>query len=106
MTKNLQARLEKEEYDAFKRKFEGAGFDSLQAAMTHLVQVAIAEWGEPQLGKIPPKLRPYMRKFEALLASGDSTIIDAVTSNVDVFSELHELKRKSSGRGPDTSGQR
>ncbi len=94
MTHHLQVRLESEEYDMFKKKMEAAGFDSLQAAIRHLVTTANAEWAEPQVGKVPPKLRPYMRKFEQLLASGDADIIDAVTSNVDVFSRLYELQKK------------
>ncbi len=79
----------------FRRKAEQAGFDGLQSALKHLVTTANSEWGEPQLGKVPPKLRPYLRKAEILLASGDADIIDAVTSNVNVFSKLYESQKKN-----------
>ena len=94
MTHHVQVRLESEEYEMFRKKAEQAGFDGLQSALKHLVITANKEWGEPEPGKIPPKLRPYLKRFEALLASRDGDIIDAVTSNVDVFSRLYELQKK------------
>ena len=94
MTHHVQVRLESEEYEMFRKKAEQAGFDGLQSALKHLVVTANTEWGEPQPGKIPPKLRPYVQKFEKLLASKHERIIDAVTSNVDVFSELYETLQK------------
>jgi hypothetical protein len=95
--KHISLRLEDSEFSDFEEGMSAAGIKKVQEAGKQALLMAVVAWKKPQEGKVPARLRPYLKKFETLLASGNERIIEAVTSNVDVFSELYDLQKAGGG---------
>lgn len=99
--KHVQLRLEDAEFEAFRRKAQIAGFESIQTAGRQAL--LRADWsGEGPGSGVPAKYRPYMDILAEVLSSGDADLIGLLVKPLEYAEK--QLRRRLADGGEHKGG--